>query len=129
MQFVLLGRPDRQAKSCLLPKREIDSVFSCHGGRVTANFGGADVVPLQGAHAPYKAMASRKSIQKNCLELLALVVDSLLWLKMKICACALSLLTIAKTSIYNSSRFPLAHCSFCGVECFLIMSVDLESRV
>ena len=52
---------------------------------MTTNFGGVDVVPLQGAivacygwvpgsgrgaMAPYTAMASRKSIQKNCLELL-----------------------------------------------------------
>ena len=32
------------------------------GASVTTNFGGVDVVP---------AMASRKSVQKNCLELLA----------------------------------------------------------
>ena len=83
--------------------------FPCHGGRVTANFGGVDVVPLQGAHAPCKVMASRKNIQKNCLELLALVVDSLLWLKMKKRAFALSLLTITKTSTtVHDSLWPTA---------------------
>ena len=52
----------------------LGAIVGCHcsalwlGGRVTANFGGVDVVPLQGAHG---AMASRNSVQKNCLELLA----------------------------------------------------------